>query len=404
MAFQLRGPRQRRTLKRRLQEGGGTFFSIRPAKGVNNEESRRKKALEAAIRGSTLEDAAKQKILRWFDDKWGIYGERTDPPGATETDKTQNRTADIETWVAGIENQDPIFDIVAEVLRNTYDGTTETSIMDGAQTRESQKAVAMRYVSDVVHFLTFLHRSKTRPAASPSKMDLIQRDETLSTLLYFPKRLNNIFIQSLANILILLKHDTSSLADLQDPARRQIAVQKYRSNMFANVYLLTGYEFRDGFFLDHLKSEFDTIQRTFWEQLFAELAKPGLTQINIRGATTQNWHQITNYVFRWYQATTFNESDDHKPALLKFFDDNLSVPPSPLGVEVEEREYLPPESYDTIPIYGTTLKQILAKMQGSVLEFILHLAHTIRKNETATIAAITEQGKATTPGSGAPTE
>jgi hypothetical protein len=405
MAFQLRGPRQRRTLKRRLQEGGGTFFSIKTIKGVNNDDMRRKNALEAAIRTSALlETSVQQKIMRWFGPKWGIYGERTDPVGATEADKIQNCTADIETWVAGIENQDAIFDIVTDVLCDVYDGKTEAAIMEGAKARESNKKAAMKYIQDIVQFLTFLHRPKTAVAVTlPSKMDLIQSDETLSTLLYFPKRLNNIFIQSLANILILLKHDAASLADLRDAARQKIVVQKYRSNMLANVYLLTGYEFRDGFFLDHQKSQFDTIQKDFWEKLFAELAKERLTPINIRGATTQNWYQITNYVFRWYQTTSFNGSVDHKPALLKFFDDNLSMPPPLLGVEVEEREYLPPESYDTIPIYGTTLKQILAKMQGMVLEFILHLAHTIRKNEAATIAAIKAQGKATTPGSGAPT-
>jgi len=405
MAFQLRGPRQRRTLKRRLQEGGGTFFTIKTTKGLDNEDARRKKALENAIRTSTLlETPVQQKILRWFGDKWGIYGERTDPASAVEAEKIPNRIADIETWVAGIENQDAIFDIVADVLRNEYHGETEASIMEGAKARETNKKAAMKYISDIVQFLTFLHRPKAAVAVTPpSKMELIQSDETLSTLLYFPKRLNNIFIQSLANILILLKHDAASLADLADPARQKIVVQKYRSNMLANVYLLTGYEFRDGFFLDHQKSEFDAIQIKFWENLFAEFAKSRLTPINIRGATTQNWHQITNYVFRWYQATTFNGTDDHKPALLKFFDDNLSMSPSP-AMGVEEREYLPPESYDTIPIYGTTLKQILAKMQGSVLEFILHLAHTIRKNEAATIAAIdAEKVRATTPESGAPT-
>lgn len=366
----------RRTMKlTKNQVGGGDFYHIVLTKGGPNKI--RSETLQAAIENSNLPPAIKLKIGRWFTSDWG-----------TETDKA----ADLETYFTAIERQDEIFDIVVEKLKELYNATTLEVVITGAtQRNKDNQQEAILYIKDIEQFLLF--KKDYKKSDGVSKLDTIynpELKETLSELLYFPKRLNNIFIQSLANVLILFKNDPDS-KNLTDVGKRAIAVANYKSNMYANVYLLTGHSFRDGFYLDQGMTEFNEIMETFWDKLFTSISTVKDATDFINDSDPDSYAHIADEVFRWFTTYTRVEGQDHKPDLIKYMMGKFAgLDPTIMDEDAkkEQRVSLPPESYDTVEIYETQIGKILEKMDNTTLEFIIHLAYTLLKNEEATSKAI----------------
>lgn len=362
--------------KNQGQVGGGEFHHIDLTKGGPNKI--RSDTLRAAIENSNLPPAIKLKIGRWFTSDWG-----------TETDKA----ADLETYFTAIEWQDEIFDIVVEKLKELYNATTLEAVITGATQRNNDnQQEAILYIKDIEQFLLF-KKDYNIKSEGVSKLDTIYDpalNETLSELLYFPKRLNNIFIQSLANVLILFKNDPDS-KNLNDVGKRAIAVANYKSNMYANVYLLTGHSFRDGFYLDQGMGEFNEIMETFWDNLFTSISTVKDVTDFIDDSDPDSYAHIADEVFRWFTTYTRVEGQDHKPDLIKYMMGKFAVlDPAEMDAEAKkaQRVSLPPESYDAVEIYGTQIGKILEKMDNTTLEFIIHLAYTLLKNEEATSKAI----------------
>lgn len=359
------------------QVGGGEFHHIDLTKGGPNKI--RSETLQAAIENSNLPPEIKLKIGRWFTSEWG-----------NET----NKAADLETYFTAIERQDEIFDIVVEKLKELYKATTLEAIITGATQRNTVNLQeAILYIKDIEQFLLF--KKDYTKSEGVSKLDTIYNpalNETLSELLYFPKRLNNIFIQSLANVLILFKNDPDS-KNLTDVGKRAIAVANYKSNMYANVYLLTGHSFRDGFYLDQDMTVFNEIMETFWDKLFTSISTEKDATDFIDDSDPDSYAYIADAVFRWFTTYTRVEGKDHKPDLIKYMMGKFAVLNQEEiddAAKTAQRVSLPPESYDTVEIYGTQIGDILKKMDNTTLEFIIHLAYTLLKNEAETSKAISE--------------
>jgi hypothetical protein len=107
-------------------------------------------------------------------------------------------------------------------------------------------------------------------------------------------------------------------------------------------------------------------------------------------------------VFKWYlNLAKFEQDVDHKPQLLQYFIDNGITDTAGFDrPNIESmRDNIPPATCDKTPIFGTTLESLLQIMDNTTLEFILHLAYTIRKNEAETLKEI--QVQTSSPGSGA---
>lgn len=361
----------------RNQVGGGEFHHIDLTKGGPNKT--RSETLKAAIEGSNLPSEIKLKIGRWFSPDWG-----------NEKDKA----ADLDTYFTAIERQDEIFDIVVGKLKELYNATKVEDIINNATKRNNENLKeAILYIKDIEQFLLF--KKDYSKSSGVSKLDTIYNPalkETLSELLYFPKRLNNIFIQSLANVLILFKNDPDS-TNLTDVGKRAIAVANYKSNMYANVYLLTGHSFRDGFYLDQDMTNFNNIMKTFWDKLFTSISTVKSATYFIDDTDPDNYAYIADAVFQWFTNYKRIEGQDHKPDLIKYMMGKfVELDPEVMGAvdKQKQRVSLPPESYDAVEIYGTQIGKILEKMDNTTLEFIIHLAYTLLKNEEATSKAISE--------------
>jgi hypothetical protein len=213
----------------------------------------------------------------------------------------------------------------------------------------------------------------------------------VSNLLIFPDRLKNIFIQSLANLFILLKKNEENRSNIiQNNATINIAVDQYISNIYANAYLLTSYELRDGFYLNQGVSEFKRIMEgvtteniaSFYSNFFNKIKSPSELKLNRKSS----WDELAFAVFSWYLTTEFREGEDYdRKSILKYVVD-LS---SSSAVVTEEEifngllESFPEKKYHTIPIdsNGTTLINLLHIMEPVALEFVLHLAYTLWKSD-----------------------
>lgn len=387
------------------QVGGGKLYILPKQNPTDAAGQARALNLFNKLNASPI-DAIKNKLTYWFSD---VRGERV-------TTSDSDIQAVVDTYFAGIEHQDEVFDIVAEILTETY-GTDD--IIKDAEEINVNKAEAMKYIDDVRQFILFKYpKSVPTPALSgestnsestnsdstnsastktdSTKLELIKGStETLSELLIFPKRLTNVFVQSLANIFILLKNNRDILTQIKTPALKNIAVSEYTANLYSNVWHLTAHEFRDGFFLDQGEDDFKQTMGSFWISLFDTLAElEGMPIENVDLIADTNWAGISTYVFKWYLENKFDDVKDHKESLLMFFK-SIAIPDPERKIDDDKdtigmRDVLPPANCDDVKMFGTTIKELMTLMDNTTLEFILHLAYTIRKNEAATIKAISE--------------
>ena len=373
-------------MKRTKQVGGGKLYTL--SMGDIGDAAGKARALKlfAKLEASNIE-AIKTNLIYWFSTKRGSRVDENDIQSI------------VNNYFAGIEHQDELFDIVAEILTETY-GTQD--IIQDSEDINKYKAEAMKYIDDVRQFILFKYppESAVNPfeeAAKPelTKLEIIKgRTETLSELLIFPKRLTNVFIQSLANIFILFKNNRDILTQIKTPGLMSIAVSEYTANLYSNVWHLTAHEFRDGFFLDQGEDDFKATMGTFWKELFDNLAnieELGTKDIELIKDTT-TWAHIAAYVFKWYLTYQFDDVKDHKESLLTYFKSIAKQDPTRTitGTNTEGmRAALPPANCDEFKMFGTTIKELMTFMDSTTLEFILHLAYTIRKNEASTVAEIT---------------
>ena len=325
-------------------------------------------AIEVAI----TDEQVKRKLLR-------LLQARGDP---RKKDQAILKS-DIEAYFAAIEHQDELFDIALTIIKSEFaskgfTANTPQEIITRATSVNGQRVMAKNYLDDVQRLIAF---KKEEVGSDPTKLQRIE-SESLATLLLFPARLNNVFIQSLANLFILLKKDRSILEQIQDPSILDIAVAQYSANIHGNAYLQTANPLRDGFYMNQGINDFKKILDDGFLKKF--LAKIIATTPAVPLQRNSDWENITALVFKWYVDKTSWE-EDHVPGLLNLFKEKSTVDDSITAAQLETipetKDYFPNRMYYTVPIGSVTLLELMQRMENMTLEYILHLAYTIRKLE-----------------------
>ena len=337
--------------------------------------------------------------------------------GASDSDK-------MNEYFIALEKQDELFDVAVKLIATKLGLPANYSASDIARISDidtpAKRTEMLAYVDDVEQLVNLAIDRDDTDTGNLTKLQEIRsaRDEPLSTLLLFPKRLNNVFIQSLANILIVLKADQSILRDAAlNPTMLYSAAVQYDSNVRGNAYLQTSRNLRDGFFMSQGKRIFNTeialvapvvgrvatradAAPNFWVKLLEALIEVNtLTEADIFKVAVApcffnllyaTWAKITAHVFLAYK---FNKIDN----ILQFFKETC------IGTGATEgdatRTHIPNKALDKVMVRGSTFETLLSNMDDTTLQYILHLAYTVRKNEATVLQ---ELGVASSQGSAAP--
>lgn len=381
MTFQLgvrraRQSSKRRTMKRGVNQEGGALFGVLPATG---EDEQIRTDIIAKIKTANFSDPVKTKLLN-----------------ITEQDiNTSRGTLEaLDSWFTVIEHQDELFDLAVEIIAEKV-GFNKTDIYDTSRITaiNGDHDKYWKYIDSIQTLMRLHDKSTTARTAKleakkivkNTKMEML-KGQSLINLLQFPKRLNNILIQSLANVFILLKSDAQLLDNLKHKDVREIALDQYRANIYANTYYLTSKDPVDGYYLNQALSEVQGIQSNdnFWKGLFKAIANQPSDTLKIATASTK-WTTVAAAVFHWYKGST--DLTDYKKQLFTYLNTNTRT--TKVEAPIDARPDSTESIYDEVEVApGVPFIEILKAMDVPTLEFILHLAYTIVKNEKDTLVAI----------------
>ena len=298
---------------------------------------------------------------------------------------------DLILYFDAIAHQDELLRAVisiADVMltdKNIAHSTPEEIINNSSQI-DNLKPAIIPYINDVERFVVF----NSQPAIAGERTDktklqqiILNNQESLSALLLWPTRLTNTFIYSLANLFIFLKKQKPEFfTTLRNNSLRTIAVGQYSSDIYSNAYLMTANTLRDGFFMGQGVNDYKKYLER--DEPFFENFLKGISDASpIKLTRGSPWSQITVMMFKWYQNSG---SEDYVKDLLTYFLTN-STPVTVeqlrtiIGKDRNFANYFPEADYNNIITYNTNLTNIILRMEPVTLEYILHLAYTIRKLE-----------------------
>lgn len=324
----------------------------------------------------------------------------------TKEEKTEQR---MKEYYRILEVQDKLFEGAIKIIASECgipEDYEETDVIADIATIDGRKAALMPYIDDIEQLVNFnkfdirgtswKEYTKLQDIRTRTKTDGTI-DENLSDLLLYPARLTNVFIDALAAILIVLKKDSTVVANATTPRLQQLLAQQYETNVRINALNQTQKPLRDGFYLAQKKGQImtelygimtfddDSTVAPYFVQLITELQavlasneddifKHAGALVDLHSADA-TWAYITAQIFLAYRH------DKLKDILSIFDTPNLAHDDSN-----PDRTHTPNPPYDDIAQKGTTYKTIRSWMDDMVLQFILHLSYTIRKKEDSVIA------------------
>lgn len=307
----------------------------------------------------------------------------------------------MEEYLATLERQDELFELALDVIKEKLGplAINSAAIVRNAAAIDAQRDTLLEYLKDAESLVAFQGSSlpgRTLPAraATPAaasqqntKFGMIygDRTETLPTLLLFPARVRNVFLEALANIIVSLADDTVALLGV--PAAQQIFKDQLESYAQAYAYTMTARPLRDGFYIKQTQAEYATLMRTFWADFIAEvfavrdtaslegLFKPGggcahlITVGGARAGTAPSFGYLAAHIWHAHKLGATTE------ALLGLF--NTLCSPATDGT----RAARPDAEFDGAVVRGVTLGNLFTHMEPKVLEFLLHLWYLVGKAE-----------------------
>ena len=321
-------------------------------------------------------------------------------------------TRTVEQHLQILECQDELFAIARGIIVSKL-GLTESytsqDVVNNVTDINAKRAEMMEYINDVETLVNF---KITTDPTNKTKLDQIRgdADETLSTLLIFPDRLKNVFIQSLASILIVLKQDETVLKQSNNNTI-DITNSQYMSHVYGSAYVQTAFKPRDGFFLAESAQGFAKEleapdgRAPFFKELITEIntlneaVATDLTNKDdktdeeifmnrifrvrgdgcLRNLEEASWATITAHVFQAYKHGLHDN-------ILTFFAEECSR--SETLATDKARNFIPAGTSDEEEVRGTTYKRIRSWMGDETLQFLLHLCYTIKQNETEVLATM----------------
>lgn len=297
-----------------------------------------------------------------------------------KTDDNATKKQILKEYLTLIQKQNELFEEVPSFFMLQFGqfigGYTIDDISTNLSNISGAKDSIKEFCNIVEQFVTNNTNTptSTKFASLRSQVDLPISD--CVQLLLFPRRFANVFIESLANILIVLKHNSSILTDL---ARIDNGVARdfFMVNIEENALVQTQqHDIEDNrfYFLDTSNQN----TQDFWDSFIIEMSGAVATPL---GQSPQpptsgdDWVKLLVKVFLYYKQN--NVEAVKYPAILKLFD---GAEPS-----TSTNTDLPiPTGYLDIPLTETnspTLRTLLGIVSFDKLQFILQLAYLIQKNE-----------------------
>ena len=281
-----------------------------------------------------------------------------------------------------LERQDDLFAAAMDIIRKKLGVASTDDIIARAVEIDGRRAEFMPYIDDVENLINFTIDGAIDRRLGATKLQQIRSEsESLSTLLLFPARLQNVFIQSLAQICVGLLKDADILTKLTSPNAQQILAEQYKAYTHSTAYQMTARDLRDGFFLNQGVADFKGNVSQFWKEFVAELVKirdianigevftqPGVCPHNLH---TVSWGYIAANVYGLAKLGNVE-------GLLQLFADPcLTTEPLP---EDAGRTHIPNAKYDAAVIRGgPTFAALMSNMDDTTLQFLLQLSYTIQK-------------------------
>jgi hypothetical protein len=331
-----------------------------------------------------------------------ILEKRNPTDSAAETAEQQKQK--IDQFLKLIEQQDLLFDVALGAICRDINERLTIAVVPGdyeslkGRTTEidALRGDMIEYLKDVEKLLFFGTDDTVDSTLGATKLQQIYTnpDEPLSTLLLYPWRLNNVFILSMAKLFVSLKEDSSILEDIRDNESVTTLISSQWNSFFLSmVYSLTSRPPRDGFFLNQGETDFmknyiekeGNSVKTYWYNLAEFMGN----EVNIfTGEGCKNlrepmlYSKITAGIFAEYKAGRLAsllkafESCDISAGTPEF-DQDLQNYPTLRGV-------LPEEQYWNTEVgrgSTSTMKKLLEQMNDSTLQYMIHLAYTIQKQE-----------------------
>jgi hypothetical protein len=231
----------RRTMKRgRIQKGGANWVVI--------PDDTRRKAWKDALAADPS----------WTD----MYDTLFADARPDQTDDAEKKKAVLQ-YVNAVMRQDDLMMTALKIIRNKY-GITDatTDILEKAAVIPlPNRGVDNEYVLDVQRIVTFLTTVDTKSDSKIKKLTS-SPEEPMSTLVLYPARFKNIFIEALAVIAIQIKYNQN--APMRTPLMDTDAIKKIQADHFKSyaegqAYHNTAYGLRDGFYLDQPVGTFTSI-------------------------------------------------------------------------------------------------------------------------------------------------
>lgn len=300
--------------------------------------------------------------------------------------KTNVKAEHMELWFRILENQDELFDAALQILLKKAGvdttGNLEQQILAlDTDTLEKIRDSLLAPLLDVRKMVKF--NANTDSKATKLSQIIKNKSESLISLFLFPKRLHNMFLESLAGILVSLGTDSQMLEQLTNPTLVDVAAAQYRAYVLSNIMMSTGTVQRDGYFLDYpvtdIKQGFvsNTVD-TFYSDMLGEILRNKDTPFEelfrnegdcSRYIDDWSWGILTAHIFLAYKFGSLDK-------ILTLFDTECTTA-KPRGTET--RYY--PEGYDDVTIRGVRFGTLLSNMSYTKLQYILHLSHKIKAGQ-----------------------
>ena len=288
----------------------------------------------------------------------------------------------LDLWFRVLEDQDELFDIALQLMmkRAGLEGT-EAILSADPEALEARRSELVAFLTDVEQMVNF---NKDTGKNGVTKLIQIQtnKSEPLLSLFLFPKRLHNMFLESLANIFVALKADQSILSQITNPVLTNVAAAQYRSYVLSNIMTNTGTIQRDGYYLNYpttkinddlVANKTDVFYNGFLTEIMAQKDAPFDALFTSGGECTHfiadwPWEKIAAHVFLAYKM-------DRMDDILTLFGTDCS-----LQTGLDTKYY--PEDYKEVTVRGVRFGTLFSNISYLHLEFILQLCQKIRTAPT----------------------
>ncbi len=368
------------------------------------------------------------------DPSWaGMYDTLVSNPRPEPTTDDGKEKA-VTQYVNAVMRQDELFDMAIRIIRKSLGiADNEPDILTKVASIEGRKKEMLEYLKDVHRIVSFNVMNN-----AGTKFNSIETDasESLASLLLYPARASNIFIQAISTIAVQLKNDANAPLKqtvTDNPIIKRIQADHFKAYADSLAFLKTARQLRDGFFIGQeidpfrkiLASSRDasSVEGDFWEkfvgklrdlikapdnaQIESILGNPGTyVDINIPtipkgtksySSISESWANITAAVVASYvksvgnwDAIEFVKSFKRTPPAAEITNNMLKVFNNPVG-GINVSRYIPNYTMLNSKIFGEeglTLRRLYKQFNSYVVNYMLELAYMIQKMEPSVKAAV----------------